>query len=91
MNNKQIIGGVLIVTALFLGYIGYQKSQPTMLENIARGLSAFAPTDKERDQFNLQIDQQFQTHKKGLPFYFFGGVSGICGIALLAIPDKKNN
>ena len=83
--DKKVIGAILIVSAIVLGIVGYNKSQPRGLESLASGLGGFgasiegnSPTGK-RMQKNIDNikSEQFE---RGLAFYLIGFVAGVGSI-----------
>ena len=92
--DKKVIGAILIVSAIVLGIVGYNKSQPTGLESFASGLGGFAAsiagnsTKGKRMQKNIENIKSEQL-KRGLPFYIIGFIAGVAGIVLLVQSGKE--
>jgi TctA family transporter len=92
MEIKNVVAVVLIVAGAMFGFIGYQKSQPTMMENIASGIVGFAATmnaDPESPEMKKISDIEWRQLKRGLPYYVIAGIAVAGGLVLLITGNRK--
>ena len=92
--NKRVVGAILIVGAIVLGIVGYNKSQPTGMESLATGLGGFAasiePDSAKGTEIRSSTDEiKSDQLKRGLPFYVIGVIAGVAGIVLLVPSGNK--
>lgn len=85
METKKVIACVLIAFGVIFLFVGYQKSQPTMLESFAGGMAGFAasvdPNSSKAAQEGMSAINSMRT-KRGLPFYIIGALGLFGGVAI---------
>jgi hypothetical protein len=82
--SKNVIGAILIVGAVVLGFFGYGASQPTMGESMAAGFGGAIASLQSDPKMQRDVDNiksaQFQ---RGLPYYIIGFLAGVAGIVVI--------
>jgi hypothetical protein len=83
MNAKMIVAGILIGLAIGAGVLGYQATQPTAGEKLARDMGdvveGIAP--KQGEQIESEVAQD--RFSRGLPYFLGGAVLLAGGVALM--------
>ncbi len=95
--STQNIGFLLIIAAIYFGYVGFQKGQPTKLESISIGMGNMAekmaqafPKDHplartSPDAKTIRKDTENVKNlstRRATPFYLLAGVLGVGGVLL---------
>lgn len=92
METKKMIACVIIVFGFIFLYVGYQKSQPTMMESFAGGMAEFAASldsSVKNDVEQGMSEVNNERYKRGLPFYILGVVGIIGGFFVFAGGTKN--
>ena len=89
---RKAVALLLLLLVPVLGFIGYQKTQPTALEGLASGMAGFASSvdPSARADMDRQLKQiKSERVKRGLPFYGGAVLAAVCGVGLIATGGSR--